>query len=104
MHVLLAQKEGQPGTDDSLHACSLSGVTTATSLHYGKDIHVYLTTDELKTLVNINIDTAQPNLSNISNYFTQHPNQTQAVSNQYSGTSYSGHLDRVEPLIQDTLK
>ena len=101
--ILLAWKKGRPETDDIVHVYPFSGVTTAASLHYGKDIHVYLTPEELKTLVNISIDETSPNKSNISNYFTQHPNQTQAVSDQYSGTSYSGHPDTVEPLIQDNL-
>ena len=76
---------------------------TVTSLHYGKDIRVYLNATELKTIVNISFNQTSPDNSNISNYFTEHPNQTQAVSDQYSGTPYSGHPDTVEPLIQDAL-
>ena len=53
----------------------------ATSLDIDSDIRVYLTKEELKQIVNITIDINEnKTLLSYDDYFSQHPNQTQAVS------------------------
>ena len=91
VHVLLAWMEGQ-----LIHiTCIIYPSITATSLQYGTDIRVFLNETELKTLLVVNISNSSS--PKISDYFTQHPNQTQAVSDQCSGTPYSAHPEMRTP-------
>ena len=82
--------------------CLFPCLPTATNLHMNTDsldtpadIHLVLSESELSQIVNISINISS-NISlssfNISDYFTQHPNQTQAVS----PGSHDSHMTRCD--------